>query len=1085
MAVCRVGALTLFRLETTLTEARENTRSTERRPTERRPLVLFFLHNFFISIGTVLIYVCATLLLLQNNPDLSLPLGYFLAAVGCVAVGKAYEYFEHRLALKKLVRGVMLVTVALVVLMSAGLYLLDPFVEAVVLLIGYRTIYLLSGLEFWGLSALVFDVRQSKRIFGIIGSGDLPAKAIGAILVVLIHSSYSLYILLWIASVAFLLALIIQNLTFRYTAIPDHLAARKRPPTASVAPRLIDRFFGGSLLVFSLCAGMVFISAGAFFIEYGFFINVKHKYHDEGDVMSYIGYLLALAFSAATVIKLALSSRVIDRFGLGKVLVSLPIGTAFVSLFLYGFSFLQPSEIVLLNMFSGLYIFFEILRKTTYDPVFLVMFQPLFLTQRLQAHTLAKGVYEPLGMAITGLITLLAYLGHIHFGAISFLFILGFASLGFYFLVKARGHYLRELQQALSKRFLTEQDLVFQHDAEDIVVDKLSSGLPSDVLFSVNWLADYHPARLVGKYKELLDNPSPAVRRQTLVTMQRLGVIYDPTVLFGLAERETELENRPLYGQIACGQAGTSESQALMFLNSQDLSIVQGAVMGSHQSGRFQNRTRATLQYLAVSEYEADKLALLAILAQTRDSAFGDFVAQCIASTSYVIKDKAIGVASLIPSESLAAKLFSLTQDRDYDKQSVLGLFEMGEVGLPWLEKIAEITEPQLIHFLTIGCERYRRPDTLRMLLGLVSGTRLRTRTAALRSLTRVDPLRGQIGDLSALLATEFGFVYQLLAGQAETDSQALVASLAFEIDEALRRIFYILMLQYDPKLVENAMLNIEHSSREKRANAIEILDNIIPRQEYLALHSLLETDDAAQVQAVFARTVCRGKTPEPILDYIFNAGADQFSAWTLAQAIAALPVSDDEVQLMRYQNHDNELIREAARMKIESGDSEPKNNITTMHQSTAAAIVSPIEKVMVLKRTQLFENTPENILASIVPIITEHPIGRGEVIFEKGEMGNCMYVIYSGAVAIMDGETQLAEFGADDIFGELALLDTESRSASAEVTSDALLFKIGQDDFYDLMEERTELLKSVLSILCQRIRRQNSRLRSAEKAGI
>ncbi len=135
--------------------------------------------------------------------------------------------------------------------------------------------------------------------------------------------------------------------------------------------------------------------------------------------------------------------------------------------------------------------------------------------------------------------------------------------------------------------------------------------------------------------------------------------------------------------------------------------------------------------------------------------------------------------------------------------------------------------------------------------------------------------------DLPSLLASEFGFINQLLAGKVETTDQELAVSLDFEIDEAVRRIFYILMLQYDAKMVENAMLNIEHSSREKRANAIEILDNIIPRQEYLALHSLLETDDAAQVLDVFAKTVCRNVTSEPIVPFILDAGVDRFSEWT------------------------------------------------------------------------------------------------------------------------------------------------------------------------------------------------------------
>jgi hypothetical protein len=257
-------------------------------------------------------------------------------------------------------------------------------------------------------------------MFGIIGSGDLPAKAIGALLAVLIHSAYSLYILLWIACLAFLLAYVVQILTFRYTEIPDHHKIKPRIPTES-QPQLIDRLFGDSWLVFYLCVGLVFVSAAAIFIEYSFFFNVKHKYHEQDDVMNYIGFLLGITFGIATLIKLLLSSRVIDHFWLRNILVFLPIVTSSVSLGLYAFSFLNTDEIVLRNMFSGLYLLFEVTRKTTYDPVFLVMFQPLFLHQQLKAHTLAKGFYEPLGIAISGIITLIAYFNHIHFETGSFL----------------------------------------------------------------------------------------------------------------------------------------------------------------------------------------------------------------------------------------------------------------------------------------------------------------------------------------------------------------------------------------------------------------------------------------------------------------------------------------------------------------------------------------------------------------------------------------------------------------------------------------------------------------------------------------
>jgi hypothetical protein len=1042
-------------------------------------LVLFFLHNFFISIGTILVYVCATVLLLQNNPDLSLPLAYFLAAGGCMLAGKIYEHYEHHLALKKLIQNLMLVMVGLVILLSAGLHVLPPVVIAVALMVGYRAIYLLTSLEFWGLSALVFDVRQSRRIFGIIGSGDLPAKAIGALLAVLIHSSYSLYILLWVASGAFLLAYVMQSLTFRYTHVPDHHAVKRRISTTS-HPALIDRMFGGSWLVFYLCVGMVFVSAAAIFIEYSFFFNVKHKYHHQDDVMQYIGYLLSLAFGAATLIKLLLSSRVIDRFGLRNVLIFLPSSAIIASLGLYFASFLTTEEVVLLNMFSGLYIFFEITRKTTYDPVFLVMFQPLFLHQRLKAHTLAKGFYEPLGMAITGFITLVAYFNHLHLAAGSFLFILGFAGIALYFLIKAYGHYLLALKNALSKRFLSENDLVFQQNAEPVIVKSLTSKTPSDVLFAMNWLASHQPDALDPHYEKLLHHTSDVVRRQALQIMAHFGIPYDPAQLYELARLDEVPANRKLYGLISSQQKDISENLIRQFISSGDSNVVAGSIIGCLKNGNFQALAEGTLKALADSDSPKNQWAALDIIQELAHPGYHAFVIKCLRSGHALLVDKAIAVAATIPTESLMQQLFVLTADRTFDKQSVLALLEAGDPGLPLIREINEKGQPHLIHFVALGCERYRSPRTRQILQELLGSERLRTRTAALRSLARLDSTPA-IADLPDFQQQEFDHIYQLLGGLEEPWKAAFDSSLTFEINESIRRIFYLMMLQYDNKMVENAMLNVEHTSKEKRANAIEILDNIIPRNEYLALHALLGENTPEQKRNILAKTVCREVSVQPLPGYVLSGGIAKFSEWTLVQAIRAVPKAQKAL-LEPYAANPDPLIRQAMKEKtVELDLPYPGNTDMHAHPETIG-VVSPLEKVMVLKRSPLFENTPENVLAAIVPIIIEQSCELGEVLFEKGELGTCMYVIYSGMVEIFDGKTKLAQFGANDIFGELALLDAETRSASAVIAEDTLLFRIDQDDFYDLMEERTELLKSVLGILCKRIRRQNERLRQTEK---
>ena len=55
----------------------------------RRPAGgLVFFHNFLLGIGTVLVYVSATVLLLENDPERSLPLTYGVAALAMVAAGR-------------------------------------------------------------------------------------------------------------------------------------------------------------------------------------------------------------------------------------------------------------------------------------------------------------------------------------------------------------------------------------------------------------------------------------------------------------------------------------------------------------------------------------------------------------------------------------------------------------------------------------------------------------------------------------------------------------------------------------------------------------------------------------------------------------------------------------------------------------------------------------------------------------------------------------------------------------------------------------------------------------------------------------
>jgi CRP-like cAMP-binding protein len=85
------------------------------------------------------------------------------------------------------------------------------------------------------------------------------------------------------------------------------------------------------------------------------------------------------------------------------------------------------------------------------------------------------------------------------------------------------------------------------------------------------------------------------------------------------------------------------------------------------------------------------------------------------------------------------------------------------------------------------------------------------------------------------------------------------------------------------------------------------------------------------------------------------------------------------------------------------------------------------------------------------------------------------MYVIVEGRVRVFDDGRTINELGEREIFGELALLDPEPRSASCAALSDARLFRLDAETFSQLMAGNIEIVRGVLHVLCGRLRRVTS----------
>lgn len=133
--------------------------------------------------------------------------------------------------------------------------------------------------------------------------------------------------------------------------------------------------------------------------------------------------------------------------------------------------------------------------------------------------------------------------------------------------------------------------------------------------------------------------------------------------------------------------------------------------------------------------------------------------------------------------------------------------------------------------------------------------------------------------------------------------------------------------------------------------------------------------------------------------------------------------------------------------------------------------MLSTIEKVIILKTVRIFAGTPDHILTEVALLLDEVQIYAGEAVFTAGDPGDCMYVIVDGEVRVHDGKRTLNYLSQGDVFGEMALLDSQPRVASVTSVRDTRLLRLDQEPFYELMDDRIEVARGIIQVLSQHLR--------------
>jgi CRP/FNR family transcriptional regulator len=139
-------------------------------------------------------------------------------------------------------------------------------------------------------------------------------------------------------------------------------------------------------------------------------------------------------------------------------------------------------------------------------------------------------------------------------------------------------------------------------------------------------------------------------------------------------------------------------------------------------------------------------------------------------------------------------------------------------------------------------------------------------------------------------------------------------------------------------------------------------------------------------------------------------------------------------------------------------------------------------DTIELLHRVPLFSTLADEDLAQVAEVAQPRSFGAGDTVFREGDSSDTCYVIRRGHARAVrenpDGRSiALAQFGPGDIFGELAMLDDERRSATIETLEQVEALAIPGPDMRRLLREHPEIAVKLISALGRRLRETNERL--------
>jgi CRP-like cAMP-binding protein len=143
------------------------------------------------------------------------------------------------------------------------------------------------------------------------------------------------------------------------------------------------------------------------------------------------------------------------------------------------------------------------------------------------------------------------------------------------------------------------------------------------------------------------------------------------------------------------------------------------------------------------------------------------------------------------------------------------------------------------------------------------------------------------------------------------------------------------------------------------------------------------------------------------------------------------------------------------------------------------------MEKVELIRQIPLFRDLVDEDIQKLAEVATEESFTASSQIFAEGTKGDALFVVKYGTVQVLkrgrDGKEEVSRMGPGQHFGEMAIIDDDTRSATVEVAENTGLIRIKRDDLENLLAQDDTLAhrvyKGLTKYLIRRLRQTTTDL--------